>query len=148
VPLILAGFIWIGIAVLVQRVAPWPRIWVFLLPFFVIWMSAGLFGLFDLFFNKFSQRDILLNVLTGFFVLIPLFLGMMRTYPQFDQKLHVKGAVEEVAEFLSQDLGKKDVVVVTSPDTIVLKYYLSRLGVAKERLNLPKERCSIGQLSL
>lgn len=138
VPLILAGFIWIGFAVLVQRVAPWPRIWVFLLPFFVVWITAGIIGLFDLIFSKFTQREKLLSILTGLLIATPLFLGLMRTYPQYDQKLHVRGAVEEVAEFLSQDLGKNDVVVVTSPDTIVLKYYLTRMGVAKEATELSK----------
>ncbi len=138
VPLILAGFIWIGFAVLVQRVAPWPRIWVFLLPFFVVWITAGIIGLFDLIFSKFTQREKLLSILTGLLIATPLFLGLMRTYPQYDQKLHVRGAVEEVAEFLSQDLGKNDVVVVTSPDTIVLKYYLTRMGVAKEATELAK----------
>ncbi len=41
VPLILAGILWIAAALVVQRVAPWPRIWIFLLPFFVIWITAG-----------------------------------------------------------------------------------------------------------
>ena len=45
-PLILAAFLWIATALLIQRVAPWPRIWLFLLPFFVIWITAGIIGLF------------------------------------------------------------------------------------------------------
>ena len=140
VPLILSGVIWIGTAVIVQRVAPWPRIWIFLLPFFVIWISAGYIGLFDLIFQKFSRHQILINILVSVLVIAPLILGFTRSYPQYDQKLHAIGAVEEVADFLKDDLKKNDVVVVTSPDTIVLKYYLRRLGVSKEATELTKEK--------
>lgn len=140
VPLILSGIIWIGTAVIVQRVAPWPRIWIFLLPFFVIWISAGYIGLLDLLFQNFTRRDIILKFLTSVLIIAPLILGFSRTFPQYEQKLHAKGAVEEVADFLESDLRENDVVVVTSPDTIVLKYYLRRLGVSKEATELTKEK--------
>lgn len=140
VPLILSGIIWIGTAVIVQRVAPWPRIWIFLLPFFVIWISAGYIGLFDLLFQKFSWHRILTNGMVSALIIAPLLIGFSRSYAQFDQKLHAEGAVEEIAGFLKNDLGTQDVVVVTSPDTIVLKYYLQRLGVPKEASELTKEK--------
>jgi hypothetical protein len=140
VPLILAGAIWIGTALLIQRVAPWPRIWLFLLPFFVIWISAGIIGLFELILRKAPYRNYLIASLVVTFIALPLILGLIRNYPQYDQKLHSKGVVEEVAEFLEQDLDPKDVVVVTSPDTIVLKYYLSRLDVPKDATELSKEK--------
>jgi hypothetical protein len=138
VPLILAGFLWIGTALVLQRVAPWPRIWIFLLPFFAIWISAGIVGLFEVLFQNSKQQDKLIGLLVGLLVIIPLVLGLLRSYPQYDQKLHAKGAVEEVADFLNHDLGSKDVVVVTSPDTIVLKFYLRRLGISKEASELTK----------
>ena len=138
VPLILAGTIWIGTALLIQRVAPWPRIWLFLLPFFVIWISAGIIGLFETILQKSSYSEYLILALVGVFIALPLILGLVRNYPQYDQKLHSKGVVEEVADFLEQDLDPKDVVVVTSPDTIVLKYYLSRLDIPKEATELSK----------
>jgi uncharacterized membrane protein len=138
IPLILAGLLWISTAILIQRVAPWPRIWIFLLPFFVVWISAGYIGLFDLFFERSKLRNKLTGTLVGLLITIPLIMGIMRNYPQFDQKLHSKGTVEEVADFLKQDLGSEDVVVVTSPDTIVLKYYLRRSGVSKEASELSK----------
>jgi 4-amino-4-deoxy-L-arabinose transferase-like glycosyltransferase len=140
VPLILAGAIWIGTALLIQRVAPWPRIWIFLLPFFVVLISAGIIGLLETILRKIPRSEYLMGTLVGIFVALPLILGMIRNYPQFDQKLHSKGVVEAVAEFLEQDLGSNDVVVVTSPDTIVLKYYLSRLGIPKEATELSKEK--------
>ena len=137
-PLILAGILWIGTALVVQRVAPWPRIWLFLLPFFVIWISAGIVGLFELAFRRFPRGDSLMVGLIGFLIAVPLITGLMRDYPQYDQKLHSQGEVEVVADFLGDYLQPEDVVVVTSPDTVVLKYYLRRNGLAKEFTELEK----------
>ena len=137
-PLILAGILWIGTALLVQRVAPWPRIWLFLLPFFVIWISAGIIGLLELVFRRIPRGDSLMVGLIGIFITLPLITGLMRNYPQYDQKLHSQGEVEVVADFLMDYLQPKDVVVVTSPDTVVLKYYLRRNGLAKEFTELEK----------
>ena len=47
-------------------------------------------------------------------------------------------SLSTLADFLNHNLGSKDVVVVTSPDTIVLKYYLRRLGISKEASELTK----------
>lgn len=137
-PLIMAGIIWIGTALLVQRVAPWPRIWLFLLPFFVIWISAGIIGLFELVFRRIPRGDSLMVGLIGFLIAVPLISGMMRNYTQYDQKLHSQGEVELLADYLQDYLQPNDVVVVTSPDTVVLKYYLRRNGLAKEFTELEK----------
>ncbi len=137
-PLIMAGIIWIGTALLVQRVAPWPRIWLFLLPFFVIWISAGIIGLFELIFRRIPRGDSLMVGLIGLLIAVPLISGLMRNYTQYDQKLHSQGEVELVADYLQDYLQPNDVVVVTSPDTIVLKYYLRRNGLAKEFTELKK----------
>jgi hypothetical protein len=137
-PLILAGMLWIGTALLVQRVAPWPRIWLFLLPFFVIWISAGIIGLFELVFRRIPRGDSLMVGLIGILIAVPLITGLMRNYTQYDQKLHSQGEVEVVADFLKDYLQPEDVVVVTSPDTVVLKYYLRRNGLAKEFTELEK----------
>jgi hypothetical protein len=137
-PLIMAGIIWIGTALLVQRVAPWPRIWLFLLPFFVIWISAGIIGLFELVFRRIPRGDSLMVGLIGFLIAVPLISGLMRNYTQYDQKLHSRGEVELVADYLQDYLQPNDVVVVTSPDTVVLKYYLKRNGLAKEFTELEK----------
>ncbi len=139
-PLIVAGFLWIGTALVIQRVAPWPRIWLFLLPFFIIWISAGIIGLLTLLFSKLPRNESLMTGLVGIFIAIPLVFGIFRNYPQFDQKLHSQGEVELLADYLKEDLGNDDVVVVTSPDSIVLKYYMRRNGLGSEYTELEKEK--------
>jgi hypothetical protein len=138
VPLIAAGFLWIATALLVQRVAPWPRIWLFLLPFFVIWITAGIFGLITLIANKFQKSGHLMTIFTGVGVMLVLLAGLIRTYPQYSEKIYSKGEVEQVSDFLLDYLQEGDVVVVTSPDTVVLKYYLMRNKIDSDFTELIK----------
>ena len=78
VPLILAGILWIAAALVVQRVAPWPRIWIFLLPFFVIWITAGIYGLIALIANKFQESDHLMLLMSSVTVVIILIAGFRK----------------------------------------------------------------------
>lgn len=140
VPLILAGLLWIGTALIIQRVAPWPRIWLFLLPLFIIWISAGLVGLIDLIFKRLPNLSLIKGGTIALLILFPLIAGFARSYTQFSQKLGARGEPEEMAYFLKEYLNPKDVVVVTSPDTIVLKYYLRRNGLSDEFTELRKDK--------
>jgi hypothetical protein len=140
VPLFLAGFLWIATALLLQRVAPWPRIWLFLLPFFIIWISAGIIGLFSLMIHRLPKSEYIMVVLISILVISPLVAGLIRSYPQYSEKLHSQGELERVADFLEDYLQPEDVVVVTSPDTVVLKYYLRRNNLSKEYTELVKEK--------
>jgi hypothetical protein len=138
VPLILAGFLWITTALLIQRVAPWPRIWLFLLPFFVIWITAGIIGLFTLLLKKLPMSEKLMIIIVGILVVTPLVAGIYRNYPQYSEKLNSLGEVERVADFLQDYLKEGDVVVATSPDNVVLKYYLRRNNLANDFTDLGK----------
>jgi hypothetical protein len=139
-PLILAGILWIGTVLVIQRVAPWPRIWLFLLPLIVIWISAGIVGLIGLILTRMPRRDYLMIGVVGLLVILPLLASFLSSYTQYSQKLHARGELEKVATYLSDYLQPEDVVVVTSPDTIVLKYYLRRYGVAQEATELTKDK--------
>ena len=140
VPLIVAGILWIGTALLIQRVAPWPRIWLFLLPLIIIWISAGILGLIELILRRIPHGNYLMMGIIGVLVILLLGAGFSRNYTQYSQKLHAQGELEKVAMYLSDYLQPEDVVVVTSPDTIVLKYYLRRSGISQEATELKKDK--------
>ncbi|MFN2176523.1 MAG: glycosyltransferase family 39 protein [Anaerolineales bacterium] len=140
IPLILAGLLWISTALLIQRVAPWPRIWLFLLPFFVIWISAGIVGLIFLLDGKSPYSNIWVRVAVGVLVIIPLTAGLVRGYGQYSEKLHAQGEIEQVADFLQDYLRSGDVVVVTSPDTVVLQYYLLRNELDRNYTEVDEEK--------
>ena len=140
ITLIMAAILWIGAALIIQRVAPWPRIWLFLLPLIVIWVSAGILGLIELLLLRIPQGNYLLMGVISVMVLLPLGAGFLRSYTQYSQKLHAQGELEKVAMYLSDYLQPEDVVVVTSPDTIVLKYYLRRFGISQDATDLAKDK--------
>jgi hypothetical protein len=136
----MAGMLWIGTALVIQRVAPWPRIWLFLLPLIIIWISAGILGLIELILRMIPHGNYLMMGIIGVLVILPLGAGFLRSYTQYSQKLHAQGELEKVAMYLSDYLQPEDVVVVTSPDTIVLKYYLRRYGISQEATELTKDK--------
>jgi uncharacterized membrane protein len=140
VPLIVAGILWIGTVLVIQRVAPWPRIWLFLLPLIVIWISAGILGLIELILTRIPHGDYLMIGVIGVLVFLPLLASFLSSYTQYSQKLHARSEIEKVALYLSDYLQPEDVVVVTSPDTIVLKYYLRRYGISQEATELTKDK--------
>lgn len=140
VPLILAGFLWIACALLVQRVAPWPRIWLFLLPFFVIWIAAGIAGLLYLLGKKIPGAELWVSGLLSVLVVLPMVAGIARAYPQYSLKLNAPGEVEQVANFLQGYLQDGDAVVATSPDRVILDYYLLRRKLGRDYSNLGKGR--------
>ena len=135
-----AAAISIGAALLVQRVAPWPRVWLFLLPLITIWIVAGLLGLFRLILGKATTGGLVLAVLTIVAVLSPLSASTARSYDYFVTKTNSMGEIEEAAVFLSEFLEQGDVVVVTSPDTVILDYYLRRRGIDRDYLDISDTR--------
>ena len=76
----------------------------------------------------------------GVLVFLPLLASFLSSYTQYSQKLHARSEIEKVALYLSDYLHPEDVVVVTSPDTIVLKYYLRRYGISQEATELTKDK--------
>jgi hypothetical protein len=79
-----------------------------------------------------------MTIFTGVGVMLVLLAGLIRTYPQYSEKIYSKGEVEQVSDFLLDYLQEGDVVVVTSPDTVVLKYYLMRNKIDSDFTELIK----------
>jgi len=140
VPLALAGVVWISLALIVQRVAPWPRIWLFLLPFILIWASAGIIGLSRIVLTRISLGNALGLVIMIAFILVSMSASIERSARYYSENKGVLGDVELVSVFLEQNLKTNDVVVVTNPNTITLKYYLRRQGISSEVTELNKSK--------
>jgi len=140
VPLALAGVLWISSALIVQRVAPWPRIWLFLFPFILIWASAGIIGLSRIVINRISRGNALGLAILIAFILVSMSASLARSARYYSENKGVLGDVEMVSVFLEENLKTDDVVVVTNPNTITLKYYLRRQGLASEVTELNKSK--------
>ncbi len=132
----IAGFLFITTMLIVQRVAPWPRVWLFLLPLFSIWVAGGFIN-FCKWVGAVLKREILITTAAAWLIVATILAGSsLRTYLQISQKSGRLGETEEVAIFLKDYLRPGDVVVVTSPDAIVLRYYLLLHGSSVEYTEL------------
>jgi 4-amino-4-deoxy-L-arabinose transferase-like glycosyltransferase len=127
--LMISSIFAIGIILLIQRVAPWPRVWLFLFPLVVMWITAGFLGFLHLVVRKLASGEQLLRVISGVCIVLPLLVSGIRSFNYFDSKFTSPGGIEKAAIYLSGTLNPGDVVVVTSPDSVILDYYLKRYGI-------------------
>jgi hypothetical protein len=124
----LAALLWIGLALVVQRVAPWPRVWLFLLPLFVTWAAAGWVWLLDWMGEKLPAARPAANVALVLLVVTPLALALVKDTRSYLEDRGDRGYVEETALFLKDTLQEGDVLLLAAPDATVLRYYLERNG--------------------
>jgi 4-amino-4-deoxy-L-arabinose transferase-like glycosyltransferase len=128
VPLALPILLWCGFLIAVQQVAPWPRIWLFLLPLFLIWAAAGLVGLIgQIPALKTAGRSQAAGwaVIAGALVLSGLitFQILRLQTPNLSSETGAYGDTLPAAEFLKSYLKPGDEVIVTLPSNYPLKYY-------------------------
>ena len=136
-PLALPILLWCGFLIAVQQVAPWPRIWLFLLPLFLIWAAAGLIGL----LGKISALKTASKsraagwavtasalVVTG----LVTFQVLQLQTPNISRETGAYGDTLPAAEFLKSYLQHGDVVIVTLPSNYPLKYYFELTGIPEE----------------
>ena len=129
VPLAVAAIIWIGSALVIQRVAPWPRVWIFLLPLVLISAASGLMAAARFAGSRLPAGSLLSAVVFATCLLVPLIASAMVTVTVYANSRGERGNVEEVAFFLKDYLGPQDVIIVTSPDAVTVRYYLKQYGI-------------------
>lgn len=130
-PLQIAAVIWIAIALIIQKVAPWPRIWLFLLPVFIIWGTSGVIYLLRLAFLHRPLLDKGYIAILGAAILLPAFLltsySISPPYPA-----NIISPEEEITRYLKDYLQPGDVVVATSPTRSQVGYYFSAYGISED----------------
>jgi Dolichyl-phosphate-mannose-protein mannosyltransferase len=129
IPIIVAALLWIGLTLVVQRVAPWPRVWLFLLPLFVMWAAAGWVWLLEWVENRLPGRLPIANLGLALLVVVSLGLALVKDTRSYLVNRGDQGYEEEAAQFLEGTLQPGDVLLLASPDATVLRYYLERNGV-------------------
>jgi hypothetical protein len=129
-PLALPIFLWCGFLVTAQQVAPWPRIWLFLLPVFFIWAAAGLIGLaghVSALKTAGHSRAASWAAVASALVLTGLitFQVLQLQTPNISRETGAYGDTLPAAEFLKSYLLPGDTVIVTLPSNYPLRYYFA-----------------------
>jgi hypothetical protein len=131
--LFLPTVVCLALLLLIQRVNPFSRVWLFLLPWTLIAASAGClypFQFFSGFDRKYSQ------------FLIPAAEGLLCLGLAISSRISFNGyqpddsfnAAKDVAAFLAPRLSEGDRVVLVVPDISPLEYYLRMDGISTQYL--------------
>jgi len=125
-----------AILVLLQRVTPLPRIWLYLEVFYLMFVAAGWVWLGELIFNRFvdpsrSQKILSVAILLIFIGAFTNALIARWQNPVFQDRDLLPEAY--AASYLAEHLTPKDTIVATGPVDIQTAYYLSLHDIPFER---------------
>jgi uncharacterized membrane protein len=129
IPLPAALFTWILGLVLILRRNPLDRIWLFLMPFWLIWACAGILTPLNLI--KLPLKNVQTGLVAGSLI-ITAFWSIQRVHTYFPGWQADPGKVENASEYLGQNMVPGDAVAVIFPYDAPYWYYLKRFGVADE----------------
>jgi hypothetical protein len=120
VPLQAAVVLWLAFILPLQRPYPWPKLWSWMLPLFLIWGSAGLLGLVKevKVWGKYSL-PMLFSTLIIVAVVVTNAIWTVRSFPA----MNATGEIESTTIFIKKQLQQGDIVVVADPDDAPLWYY-------------------------
>jgi hypothetical protein len=131
VPLILA----LAILLVVQRVTPTPRIWLYLEMFYLMFAAAGLVWLVDWSVGRIVAAPLAERMVS--FILFLMFtvisVNALIAQQQFLAKADNHSAEEYAANYLADHLQPEDTLIATSPVDIETAYYLHLRGIPFDR---------------
>ena len=110
--------------ILLRRVAPFDRMWLFAAPIFLIWAAAGLWYLLDGSLRRVTEKFKSLHwILQACLLVLTCFiLAFFGNAYQF-KIMNRNAKYEQAAIFLRDYISPTDVVVTTFPDDAPLRYY-------------------------
>jgi len=125
VPLTLALLLCVGPLVLVQRVIPFERVWLFALPLYFICAAAGLGMALDPVFHRLHLRHAMALVA----LVVALFAGLRVERSGSVYLNNESRGMPALAAWLKGHLSSGDTIVAVPPSDVPLRYYLQREGV-------------------
>ena len=136
VPLQLSLALAVIILLVVQRVTPLPRMWIYLEAFYLMFAAAGLVWLAQILLRVIFGRPALEKVLA--FTIMSIFIGVLvntMIARQLNPALANRDRLPEeyAAEYLVDHLSPQDTIVATSPADIQTAYYLGLQGIPYDR---------------
>ena len=113
------------------------RVWLYLLPFWLIWASGGMIAIIKA--ARIPKR-ILSLALAGTILLVTVFLPLLRVHYYFPGWEADPGKVEIAAGYIERNLRPGDAVAVVFPYDAPYWFYLDRFGVPGESVHRINQR--------
>jgi 4-amino-4-deoxy-L-arabinose transferase-like glycosyltransferase len=122
----------VAIVLLLQRVAPLARVWMYLDAFYLIFAAAGLVWLVELVLNSFIRSAYTARIVSTAVLLI-MMVGLINIYSETQQGSLVPNSndlpEQHAAQYLASHLASQDKILSISPVDIQTAYYLYLYGV-------------------
>lgn len=134
-PLQVALALAITILLIIQRVTPTPRIWLYLEVFYLMFAAAGLVWLVNLLVRRILQPQLSERILSFAILLafIGAFINALIAQRETLAEVGNHSPEEYAAAYLADHLQPEDTIVATSPVDIETAYYLSLQGIPFDR---------------
>lgn len=124
-----------GIMLILQRVAPLPRIWGYLEMFYLFFSATGLTWIVSLILTRIWRKAAGEKILNGLVLLIVLVVFTNMTIKTQNQQARANRTIAPeffTADYLAKHLSEKDMVIAVAPTDIQTAYYLLIDGVPYE----------------
>jgi 4-amino-4-deoxy-L-arabinose transferase-like glycosyltransferase len=132
IPVVAAAFVWISLSLAIQRVTPLPRMWIFLLGFYLLWSAAGWCALAAWLFRRKVISKRVAPVLFAIILLVT-WVGY-RIYLQDSPIQDSEDSFnEQAANYITAHIPENTGLVGVSPTTIQVSYYLRKNGIDWDR---------------
>jgi hypothetical protein len=128
IPLAVVLILWcIGLMLLTHRVPPWTRVFLFLLPLYLIWSSVGLAYLISRIHvgRKYISAPVLAGLVLSVAILLGLNLMFTRSVYHSEQTGTLRDG-REIAKWLGNHLQPGDAVISFAPSDAILQYYFDK----------------------
>ena len=132
--LVFAAIIWCSILLTIQRVVPYPRVWMFLLPLYFILASAGVEWIITKVESKIGIKVPYVFILVISIMLISTNMEVLCTKAVKYQSIGTCLDAEEATVFLKENMGLNDRVIVSLPSSYPLLYYFRLYGLPEKHL--------------
>lgn len=121
----------ISILLFAQRVAPWPRVWLFLLAFYLLWSAAGWLAFANIVFTRLRWKFRQPLLIGATLLLVILGFAAYKTDPIFNSP--ADSLTRNAATFVASIITDEDTLVAVSPVSIQVGYYLTMEGIPFNR---------------
>jgi uncharacterized membrane protein len=127
-----------SIFMLIQRVVPLPRVWLYLDAFYMIFAAAGLTWLVDLILKRFISEQTTDKILSSVILLIPALYLAYSLQGIRTAIVQANDSPEEfAANYILKNIQPEDTIIALPPVDIQTAYYLVINGIPFDRFYQP-----------
>lgn len=119
-------------ALFIQRVLPYERVWLFILPMFFIYCSFGIWHLIEITNLSYKTKEFIFLKMTILVLILNIIYVINNNSIINSKETGVLGDAELIAKDIKEFLGKNDCVLSECPSDAILNYYFKKYGILME----------------